>query len=326
MLNRRTLLAAAMVAATFTGPALAQQKLTEVKVAASNRGFWDSTIILFGVDKGWFKEEGLNIDLIWNDGGSDTLQAVASGSVHIGFGNGFLGVLGAWAKGAPVEVIANQGTGAPDLLWYVRKDSPVKTLKDIEGKTVAFTRPGASSQFVLQKIIAAAGVNAKAVSAGGVPAGITAVMSGQIDVGFTVMPIGVDLLHKGDIRIVFTGQEAPGVKDQTVRVHYANANWLKSNEETARKFLSALRKTIDWAYSTDEALQVWANMHKITLDQARQARDTSYPKEMMNFYPMKGLDLTVEEAIASKRLDKPLSADDQKRLLHWQERLNKSGS
>ncbi len=62
-----------------------------------------------------------------------------SGSVDIGVAAGIMGVLGAFSKGAPVRIIGAETTGAADLYWYVKADSPIKTLKDTDGKTLAYS-------------------------------------------------------------------------------------------------------------------------------------------------------------------------------------------
>ena len=78
-----------------TGAGYAQDKL---KVAISQRGFWDSSWVEFGQVAGFFKELGLEIEPFYTDGGAQTLTAVMSGSVDIGLSNGFLGVIGAYVK------------------------------------------------------------------------------------------------------------------------------------------------------------------------------------------------------------------------------------
>ena len=94
---RRTILAAlaVLIAATSTG--FAQEKL---KVAIPQRGFWDSSWVEFGQAAGFFKEAGLEIEIFWTDGGAQTLTTAVSGSVDIALSNGFLGVVGAYVKGA----------------------------------------------------------------------------------------------------------------------------------------------------------------------------------------------------------------------------------
>ena len=87
-----------------------------LKVAISQKGFWDSSFVEFGEMAGFFKEEGLEIEPFYTDGGAATLTTVLSGSADIGLSNGLLGVIGAYVKGAPVRVISAQMTGAGELL------------------------------------------------------------------------------------------------------------------------------------------------------------------------------------------------------------------
>src|SRR3954452_10796460 len=89
-----------------------------LKVAISQRGFWDSSFVEFAEVAGFFKEAGLEVEPFYTDGGAATLTTVLSGSADIGLSNGLLGVVGAYVKGAPVRVISAQMTGAGELYWY----------------------------------------------------------------------------------------------------------------------------------------------------------------------------------------------------------------
>src|SRR6516165_539790 len=70
-----------------------------LKVAISQKGFWDSSFVEFGEMAGFFKEATLEIEPFYTDGGAATLTTVLSGSADIGLSNGLLGVIGAYAKG-----------------------------------------------------------------------------------------------------------------------------------------------------------------------------------------------------------------------------------
>ena len=72
-----------------------------------------------------------------------------SDSVDIGVAVGIMGALGAYSKGAPVRIIGAETTGAADLFWYVKADSPIKTLKDTDGKTLGFSRKGSSTDGIV---------------------------------------------------------------------------------------------------------------------------------------------------------------------------------
>src|SRR5512142_620632 len=85
-------------------PALAQDTL---KLAVGQRGNWDTSVAEIGQRLGVFKKQGLNLEILYTQGGGETQQAVISGSVDVGVGVGTTGVMGAFAKGAPVRAIAN---------------------------------------------------------------------------------------------------------------------------------------------------------------------------------------------------------------------------
>jgi len=61
------------------------------------------------------------------------MQATIAGSTDIGVSVGTLGVLGAYAKGAPIRIIGSESVGE-DAYWYVRPDSAVKSMKDMGGR------------------------------------------------------------------------------------------------------------------------------------------------------------------------------------------------
>ena len=118
---------AALAMAVTHGAANAQDAL---KIAAGQRGNWDTTISEIGQRAGIFKKHGLVLEILWTQGSGETQQAVISGSVDIGVAVGIMGVLSSFSKGAPVRVIGAETTGASDLYWYVPANSPIKSLRD----------------------------------------------------------------------------------------------------------------------------------------------------------------------------------------------------
>ena len=93
-----------------------------LKVAVAQRGFWNSTFIDVGLKQGYFKDVGLDIDILYTEGGASTLTPVIAGSIDIAMTNGVLGVVAAYAKGMPVKIISAEATGAADAFWYARPD------------------------------------------------------------------------------------------------------------------------------------------------------------------------------------------------------------
>jgi len=320
MINKLAITAALLAATTFSGAAWAADT---VKIANAQKGFWDQTIIMFGDEAGIFDKHDIDLEILWTDGGADAQQAVISGSMDIAVGTGALGVISAWAKGAPVEIISASMTGSSDLYWYVKSDSDIQSMADTGGKSVSFSRPGSSTNLVAAKLVAAAGTDAEMIPTGGPAATMTQVMSGQIDVGWSAVPIGLDREASGDIRIIASGNDAPGVKNQSVRVQIANRDFIEKNPDVVKRFLAAYKETIEWAYSSDEALKKWAEMNSLTIEDAKAARDRGYPQAALQLYPIQGMELNVQEAVDNKRLDEPLSDEQMAEMMATSEKLNK---
>ena len=166
---KKTILAALAILIAGTSASFAVEKL---KVAIPQRGFWDSTWIEFGEAAGFFKDAGLEVEVFYTEGGAQTIATVASGSVDIAMSNGILGAIGAYVKGGeatPYRIISAEMTGANELFWWVKADSPIKSLKDADGKTIAFSSPGSSSNLILLTLLKQTGSKAKPVPTGGVP-------------------------------------------------------------------------------------------------------------------------------------------------------------
>ena len=272
----RLALALGAALAMACSAALAQDA---VKLAVGQRGNWDTSISELGTRAGIFKKHGLTLELLYTQGSAETTQAVISGSVDIGVGSGIMGVLGAFAKNAPVRVLGAETTGAADLYWYVRADSPIKTLKDTDGKTIAFSGKGSSTDGIVTAFMKQYDLKAKPTATGGPPGTLTQVMSGQIDVGWSAPPFGLEQLDKGEIRIIASGNDAAVFKGQTVRLLAVNTQALQSRKAVLDRYMQAYRETIDWMYSNPAAIQQYAEWLNIPETIARRTRDDFFPKE-----------------------------------------------
>lgn len=187
-LLQRILMAAGLVAlaASNAGSAQAQEQL---KLAVGQRGNWDTSVSEIGSRLGIFKKHNLELQLLYTQGGGETQQAVLSNSVDIGIAGGIMGALSAFSKGAPVRIIGAETTGGQDLYWYVKADSPIKTLKDFDGKTVAYSTNGSSTHGVVNAFVQENGLKPRLTATGGPAPTLTQVMSGQIDVGWSAPPL-----------------------------------------------------------------------------------------------------------------------------------------
>lgn len=293
------------------GTASAQDSL---KLAVGQRGNWDTSVSELGQRAGIFKKHGLELEIVYTQGAGETQQAVISGSVDIGVAVGIMGVLSAYSKGAPVRIIGAETTGAADLYWYVKADSPIKNLKDSEGKTLAYSTNGSSTHGIVTAFMKQYGLKARPTSTGGPPGTLTQVMSGQIDIGWAAPPFGLDQLDQKQIRVIASGNDAAVFNGQTVRLLVTTAPVLQSRKPVIDRYMKAYRETVDWMY-TDAALKVYAEWLNIPLAKAKRSRDDFFPKEAINPDRVVGLDTIVKDAVELKFTAAQLSKEQLTELI-----------
>lgn len=308
MKTKTTLLALAL--ATLIGAAQTASAEDVVKLAIGQRGNWDTSVSEIGQEAGIFKKHGLKLEMVYTNGSGETQQAVISGSVNLGIAGGIMGALSAYSKGAPVRIISAETTGAGDLYWYVKADSPIKSIKDANGHTLAYSTHGSSTNGVVLAFVKQYKLDqAKPVAMGGPSANITAVMSGQVDIGWAAPPFGLDQLDKGDIRMIATGNDASVFKGQTVRVNLANANWLKDHQDIVNRYMKAYRETVDFMYHDPKAIEIYSSWLKITPAKAKRTRDNFFKWPAIDPDKIVGLDQIVKDAVDLKFTSKPLTKE-----------------
>jgi NitT/TauT family transport system substrate-binding protein len=159
------------------------------------------------------------------------------------------------------------------------------------------------------------GFQAKLVATGNVPATFTSVMSGQVDIGFSTPPFGLDALAEGKSRLIALANDLPSVRNQTVRLIIANANDLAKRREVYDRFIKAYREVIDWMYSDPRAFEAYAKYASITPATAQKVRDEFYPKSMLQLDEVKGMPELMQDAIAFKYIPAALTEKQLDELL-----------
>ncbi|HMJ42874.1 MAG TPA: ABC transporter substrate-binding protein, partial [Pseudolabrys sp.] len=288
-------------------PASAEDQL---KVAIGQINNWENQPPTLGQDAGIFKKHGLVLENVGTAGAGETIQAVISGSADIGGGVGAAGVMRAFSKGAPVRILAPAFTGTGDLYWYVKADSPIKSIKDFSAdKTIAYSTNGSSSNNIVVAFGSELGSKAKPTATGGPPATLTAVMSGQIDIGWAAPPFGLREIKEGKIRIAARGSDVPSLRGQTVRVLIVNENSLKTKRDAIMRFMEAYREAADWMYADPKAVEMYSEKVKLPVDLLKQSMNDFQPKETIQSDEFKDLDGAIRDAVSLKFLDKPLTKE-----------------
>jgi NitT/TauT family transport system substrate-binding protein len=298
----------AVVLAAIASPAFAQDQL---KIAIGQINNWENQPPTLGQDAGIFKKHNLQLEAVGTQGAGETIQAVISGSADLGAGVGVAGAMRAFSKGAPVRILLPAFTGTGDLYWYVKADSPIKSLKDTTDKhTIAYSTNGSSSNNIVVAFGQELGAKAKPTATGGQPGTLTSVMSGQVDIGWAAPPFGVRELKDGKIRIIARGSDVPSLRGQTVRAIIVNADALKNKKDAIMRFVKAYRESADWMYDDPKALSMYAN--KIRMDDEallKESLEQFHPKSAMQSDQMADLDGAIADAVKLKFLDKPLTKE-----------------
>lgn len=287
--------------------ALASDK---VKVAIGQIDAWANQAPTLGMKAGIFQKHGIELETFATQGAGETIQTVISGAADIGIGIGTAGAMRAFVKGAPIRAIAAGYVGVGDQYWYVPANSPIQKITDAtEKQTISYSTNGSTSHVILLGFVKQLGVKGKPTATGGPPATYTMAMTGQIDIGWAVVPFGLAELQEGKIRVVGRGSDVPTLRNQTVRVQIVNANALKERNDVMARFMRAYRESLDWMYSNPLAMKYYAEAIKQPESLVVMQRDQYNPKEALSPDRLSDIEQVMTDAIEMKFLDAPLTKE-----------------
>jgi NitT/TauT family transport system substrate-binding protein len=189
-------------------------------------------------EKGFYREAGLDVTILAGKGSGTTAQLVASKATPIGFSDGFV-VANSVAKGMPIKTVATIYRRDPAAIM-VLDDSPIRTPKDLEGRTVAMTAGSAQFQ-QWPAYVKGAGIDPAKVKIINVdPAGVgPALVSGKADaIGgyvFSYAP-SIEVRAKKKLRLFWFADSGVTIVSNGIIVHQ---DLLKSDPELIRAFVPA---------------------------------------------------------------------------------------
>lgn len=263
---------AAMLAATACGsskkttpPAPGQPDKVNTGVIA----IVDVAPIYLGKEKGFFSKRNIDLTLTTAQGGAAIVPAVISGQYQFGFSNTISLLLGA-SQNVPLKVVCNgnnsTGVDGKDFAGlFVKADSPIKSPKDLAGKTVAAN--------TLKNIVDTS-VRASVRKDGGDPAAVkflelpfpeqvAALQAGRVDAIFVVEPFQQAAVAAGARKIASSYVDA--APSLTVAMYFTSKQLAGSNPDLVKRFTDAMKESLAYADShPDEARDVLATYTKIT--------------------------------------------------------------
>jgi NitT/TauT family transport system substrate-binding protein len=290
-----------------------------LKLTIGQRGNWDTAIAHLGTKAGIFKKNGIALDMVYTSGSGETLQPVIGGAVDLGLAVGTLGAIAAYAKGAPVRIIGAQATGAADY-WYAKASSPVRRLTDLTDKnTIAFSTNGSSTNSVVRAFIDEFKLKVKPMATGNPSSTLTAVMTGQVDVGWASPPFGLKEIEEGKTRVVARATDSALVRGQTIRVVVANTDALAKRKDAIDRFMKGYRESIAYMYSDNpQVMKDYGEFAGVSEAVAKRVRDDFFPKSLVDPDEIHGLDALMAEAVTLKFIAAPLTKQQVAELVQIQ--------
>ena len=122
---------------------------------------WQAFLLFVALDKGFYKAEGLNVNIIRGQGSIDAVKKVATGAAQIGFADAGAVILARANDSIPVKLVAIIYAKPPHAVFALA-DSGIKTPKDLEGRTVA-DAPFGAQRLIFNSYALAAGIDTNKV-------------------------------------------------------------------------------------------------------------------------------------------------------------------
>lgn len=257
-INRRSFtVGAALTAATLAVPALrAQSRLekSQVAIAVGGKASFYYLPLTLAEQLGYFKAEGLEVEISDFAGGARALQAVVGGSADVVSG-AYEHTINLQSKGQMFQAFVLQGRAPQIALGVSNKTLPgYKSVADLRGKKIGVTAPGSSTNMMANLVLSRAGIKAGDVSFIGVgtsAGALTALRSGQIDAICNIDPVMTMLEQKGDVRIVFDTRTLKGTNEvfggpMPAACLYAPQEFLQKNPSTAQALTNAIVHGLKW--------------------------------------------------------------------------------
>ena len=197
--------------------------------------------------------------------------------------------------------------------------SPIKTLQDTNGRTIAFSTQGSSTQAIVRAFIDEFKLTAKPMATGNPAATLTAVMTDQVDVGWASPPFGLKEIEEGKTRMVARATDAALVRGQTIRVIVANADALFKRKDAIGRLMKGYRETIAYMYGDNrQAMKDYGEFAGVSEAVAKRVRDDFFPRSLVDPDEIHGIDALMAEAVTLKFIPAPLRKEQVAELMQMQ--------
>lgn len=257
MFKIKGLAALAVAAWPFIAGAQGTLEKKEVHIAVGGKASLYYLPLTIAEQLGYFKDEGLNVNISDFAGGSQALRAVVGGSADVVSG-AYEHTLNMQSKGQYLQCFVQEGR-APQIAIGIskRKANSYKSPKDLKGLKVGVSAPGSSTHMIVNHFISTDGLKPSDISVIGVGLGataITALKSGQIDAVSNTDPVMTKLEQDGDVKIIADTRTLRGTLQvlggpMPAGCLYAPVEFIRKNPNTVQALTNAIVRADQWIHS-----------------------------------------------------------------------------
>ena len=257
-LGRRTFTSAAAAVlaslATSSLHAQARPEKTKVVIAVDGKAAFYYLPLTISEQLGYFKAEGLDVEVSDFAGGSRALQAVVGGAANVVSG-AYEHTINLQSKNQFFQAFVLQGRAPQIAVGVSTKAMPgYKTVADLRGRKIGVSAPGSSTNMVANLVLSRAGIKAGDVSFIGVgttAGALAAVRSGEIDAMSNIDPVMTMLEQRGEVKIISDTRTLKGTTEvfggpMPAACLYAPAEFLQKNPNTCQALANAIVRGLKW--------------------------------------------------------------------------------
>ena len=240
---------------TFNNNLFAQTlEKPKVSIAVGGKNLLYYLPLTIAEQLGYFKDEGLQVEISDFAGGAKALQALVGGSADVVSG-AYEHTINMQSKGQIITAFVLQGRAPQIVVGVSNKTMPnYKTIADLKGKKIGVTAPGSSTNMVANFVLAKGGLKPTDVSFIGVgtaAGALSALRSGQIDAMSNLDPVNTMLEQKKEIRIIADTRTLKDTNDlfggpMPAASLYAPEAFLKKYPNTSQALANAMVRSLKW--------------------------------------------------------------------------------
>ena len=202
--------------------------------------------------KGFFKEQGVEVEIQDFSGGARSLQALVGGSVDVVTG-AYEHTIRMQAKGQDIRAVIELGR-FPAIAVAVKKDRKWNSPADFKGMKIGVTAPGSSTNMLMNFVMARAGLSpsdASFIGIGSAQSALAAMQKGEIDAVSHLEPVLSFLERAGEVRVVIDTRTEEGTRalfggSNPAAVLYAKKSFIDQNPRTMQALTNVFYKALQW--------------------------------------------------------------------------------